>query len=154
MPPWSCRLFTILGVADVTAKNMNGKYSIASGGRQDVPFNDDYASKGHEYFDVYSPEIATHYGEVFWTSLGVLPLPPEIVERFRGKVMAITGYEYDQVMVSPQGRPGEQPEADVSVPINWAYDHHFMFWLSGAHAELVEVRATSDDPAGHGSKTK
>ena len=35
---------------------------MASGARQDVGFNDDYASKGHEYFDVWAPEIATHYG--------------------------------------------------------------------------------------------
>ena len=25
-------------------------------------FNTDYASKGHEYFDVWAPEMATHYG--------------------------------------------------------------------------------------------
>ena len=31
-----------------TSGNMNGKYSVASGDRQDVAFNDDYASKGHE----------------------------------------------------------------------------------------------------------
>jgi len=50
-----------------------------------------------QYFDVWAPEIATHYGEVFWTSQGNQPLPPHIVERFKGKVMAITGYEQDQV---------------------------------------------------------
>ncbi len=38
--------------------NMNGRYSVTSVDKFDVPFNDDYASKGHEYFDVYSPEIA------------------------------------------------------------------------------------------------
>jgi len=97
--------------------------------------------------DVWAPEIATHYGEVFWTSQGNQPIPPEIVERFKGKVMAITGYEQvwlrvlsayrrspqsiqlcmrddwvhwqDQVMVTPTGQPGVNPEQDVSVPINW-----------------------------------
>ena len=49
-----------------------------------------------------------------------VPLPDEIVERFDGKVMAITGYEQDQVMVQPVGQPGVNPEKDVSVPINWA----------------------------------
>lgn len=29
-----------------------------------MAWNDDYASKGYEYFDVWAPEIATHYGEV------------------------------------------------------------------------------------------
>ena len=68
-------------------------------GRPDAPFNTDYSSKGHEYFDVWAPEMATHYGEVFWTDQGNIPLPPHIVERFKGKVMAITGYEQDQVYV-------------------------------------------------------
>ena len=67
------------------AGNMNGRYLVASGGNQGVAFNDDYASKGHEYFDVYSPEIATHYGEVFWTDQGNNPLPKEIIQRFDGE---------------------------------------------------------------------
>lgn len=78
-------------------QNMNGLYYVASGGNQDTKFNSDYASKGHEYFDVYSPEIATHYGDVFWHDQGKLDLPAEIVQRFAGKVIAITGYEQDQV---------------------------------------------------------
>eukprot|EP00966_Prymnesium_polylepis_P043094 1001043-Prymnesium_polylepis.1 len=45
--------------------NMNGKYVVASGGRVPAAFNDDYASKGHEYFDVWAPEITSHYGEVY-----------------------------------------------------------------------------------------
>ena len=43
---------------------MNGAYVVATGGKVGIPFNDDYASKGHEYFDVWAPEIASHYGEV------------------------------------------------------------------------------------------
>ena len=69
-------------------KNMNGEYLTSQStnlfGKQ--TFNTDFASKGHEYFDVWSPEIATHYGEVFWTDMGTQPLPPAIVERFKGKV--------------------------------------------------------------------
>ena len=79
-----------LGVTAL-AENMNGKYAIASGSRQNVAFNDDYASKGHEYFDVYTKEIATHYSETYWINMGTTAFPPEIVERFKGKVMAITG---------------------------------------------------------------
>lgn len=131
--------------------NMNGRYSVASGARQDVPFNDDYASKGHEYFDVWAPEIATHYAEVFWTDQGNQPLPQHVVDRFKGKVMAITGYEMDQVMVTPTGHPGEQPEKDVSVPINWAYNHHYMAWMTGDHSRLQKVRASPEDPMAHGA---
>jgi hypothetical protein len=79
--------------------NMNGKYEVASGAKQGVKYNDDYASKGYEYFDVWAPEIATHYGEVFWTDQHDQPLPPAIVERFKGKVIALQGYEQDQVCV-------------------------------------------------------
>ena len=42
------------------------------------------------------------------------------MKRFAGKVMAITGYEQDQVIVTPIGQPGVNPEQDASVPINWA----------------------------------
>ena len=44
-----------------------------------------------EFFDVWAPEIATHYGEVFWTDQHNQPLPPAIVKRFKGKVIAVTG---------------------------------------------------------------
>lgn len=121
---------------------------------QDVKFNDDYASKGHEFFDVWAPEIATHYGEVFWSDQGNQPLPQEIVKRFQGKVIAITGYEMDQVMVDPVGHPGVNPKKDVSVPINWAYNHHYMAFMTGVHSELRRVAAAPGDPMAHGAATK
>ena len=67
-----------------------------------------------------SPEIATTYGENYWHDMGLNPLPADIVKRFGGKVMAIMGYEQDQVLVDPVGHPGVNPAKDVSVPINWA----------------------------------
>mmetsp|Transcript_19740 Transcript_19740/g.44426 ORF Transcript_19740/g.44426 Transcript_19740/m.44426 type:complete len:904 (+) Transcript_19740:70-2781(+) len=134
--------------------NMNGKYAVASGAHQNVPWNDDYASKGHEYFDVWAPEIATHYAEAFWTSQGNLPLPQSIIDRFEGKVMAITGYEMDQVMVTPTGQPGVNPALDVSVPINWAYNHHYMAWMGGKHSEFREVPVSPQDPESHGATTR
>jgi hypothetical protein len=143
---------TVLG----TSRNMNGMYKVASGSQEDplkgVNFNYDYASKGHEYFDVWAPEIATHYGEAFWTDQGNLPLPEAIQQRFKGKVMAITGYEQDQVMVSPVGKPGQFPENDVSVPINWAYNHHYMAWMTGAHSEMHREKADPDGMA-HGASS-
>ena len=120
------------------ASNLNGDYRVASVDGL-VDFNTDYASKGHEFFDVWSPEIATRYSEAFWTDMGDVPLPPEIVARFAGKVIAITGYEQDQVMVTPTGRPGANPDADVSVPINWAYNHHYMLWMTGNYSAMRDV---------------
>ena len=49
-----------------------------------------------EHFDVYG-EVQTLYSQVYWTRNNPINLPPEIVDRFKGKVMAITGYEVDQV---------------------------------------------------------
>ena len=51
----------------------------------------DYASKGYEYFDVWAPEMATHYGQVFWTDQGNNPIPDAIIKRFANKTMAIMG---------------------------------------------------------------
>jgi hypothetical protein len=135
---------------------MNGDYLVASVDRVGVDFNDDYASKGHEYFDVWAPEIATHYGEVFWTNQGDNPLPPHIVERFKDKVIAITGYEQDQVMVVPTGQPGVNPDQDVSVPINWAYNHHYMTWMTGTHSEMREIDISDPDELwkNHGNPKK
>ena len=145
-------------LGDDHSGNMNGRYRVATGGKGPLPlgtFNDDYASKGHKYFDVWAPEIATHYGEVFWTDQHNQPLPADIVAKFKGKVIAITGYEQDQVMVSPQGQPGKNPGQDVSVPINWAYNHHYMMWAtSDGYSELKQVDAAPGDVLAHGSPRK
>eukprot|EP00939_MAST-03C_sp_MAST-3C-sp1_P001438 g1438.t1 len=130
---------------------MNGNYVVASGDKIGVKFNVDYASKGHEFFDVYSPELATHYGEVFWTDQGNNPIPQDIIDRFKGKTIAITGYEFDQVMVIPTGEPGKYPEEDVSVPINWAYDHHYMMWMTGTHSYMDYFDVDPHDVSAHGA---
>eukprot|EP00928_Gymnodinium_smaydae_P061805 TRINITY_DN4579_c0_g3_i1.p1 TRINITY_DN4579_c0_g3~~TRINITY_DN4579_c0_g3_i1.p1 ORF type:complete len:919 (+),score=147.86 TRINITY_DN4579_c0_g3_i1:333-2759(+) len=59
----------------------------------------------------------------------------------------------DQVMVTPQGHPGENPDKDVSVPINWAYNHHYMWWITGNHSELRRVSVQPGDPMAHGAST-
>ena len=43
---------------------------------------------------------ARHFRRGFWTDQGNQPLPTEIVKRFKGKVIAITGYEMDQAWPS------------------------------------------------------
>ena len=50
-----------------------------------------------EHFDVYG-EVQTLYSQVYWTRNSPVDLPPSLVSRFAGKVMAITGYEVDQVI--------------------------------------------------------
>ena len=51
--------------------------------------------------------------------------------------MAIIGYEQDQVMVD--GAPGANPEKDQSVPIYWAYNHHYVSWVKGKHSTMVQL---------------
>jgi hypothetical protein len=139
---------------------MNGPYDVVNDEHSKTPFNSDYASKGHSYFDVYTPELAHHYGQVFWTDMGENPLPDEIVNKFKGKVIAITGYEADQVMVRDKNgnmlKPDDStvetpactrnpsackhdPTKDVSVPFNWVYNHHYMAWMTGERSEMRHV---------------
>ena len=94
--------------------NMNGEYTIANGVPGVAkPFPTESAAYegGVEYFDVYSPLIETRYSQVYWTMMEPVKLPADIVARFDGKTMAITGHEADQVFKGEDGKP------DVSVPI-------------------------------------
>jgi len=78
-------------------------------------------SRTTEYFDMYSLPIKTLYSQVHRTSHGGLKLPENIIERFQGgKVMALMAYEVDQVRNDPT--TGQE----VSVPLTWAYNHHYM----------------------------
>lgn len=53
-------LVAAAAAAAAPSGNMNGDYIVNSGAGKSAPhFNSDYASKGHEYFDVWSPELAT-----------------------------------------------------------------------------------------------
>lgn len=55
-----------------------------------APHNAEFADESPEYFDSYA-EVKTQYSQVYWTRSPNIPLPPDIVKRFEGKVMAITG---------------------------------------------------------------
>ena len=109
------------------------------------------------HFDVYG-EVQTRYSQVYWTRNAPIDLPPELVKRFAGKTMAITGYEVDQVTHAGQGahpnahvspRAGgalsgfacypDCSESDRSVPIYNAYNHHYFSWLTGVDAEVYEL---------------
>ena len=73
-----------------------------------------------EHFDVYGT-VQTRYSQVYWTRNAPIELPPALVKRFEGKVMAITGYEVDQVRKKgDKDFDGSILQEDVSVPINIA----------------------------------
>lgn len=116
--------FFNVGAADIM--NRGGiPYSIGNGDDSGA-YAPDFSGLG-EYFEVYS-EVQTRYSQVYWTRNDPVPMPAEIVSRFQGKVMAITGYEADQVMQTPEG--------DKSVPVYHAYNHHYFAWLTGVDAEM------------------
>ena len=115
----------LVGGADVENMNPGGEYLIMDmqNGNFTTKYDTSFKAKNAEYFDVYAGPISTRYGEVFWRGLPVAPVPDIIKQRFAGKTIAVVGYEQDQVMVT--GKPGENPEKDKSVPIYWAYNHHY-----------------------------
>eukprot|EP00092_Neocalanus_flemingeri_P016158 GFUD01017488.1.p1 GENE.GFUD01017488.1~~GFUD01017488.1.p1 ORF type:complete len:796 (-),score=158.21 GFUD01017488.1:53-2440(-) len=120
-------------------------------GTYSTDFESNVAGKvGH--FDVYG-EVQTKYSQVYWTRNNPIDLPPEIVSQFKGKVMAITGYEVDQVTHTGP-RPGYTTTSeglggfscypdcgkdDKSVPIYNAYNHHYFSWLTGSDSEMFEL---------------
>ena len=105
-----------------------------------------------DHFDVYG-EIQTVYSQVYWTRNNPINLPPEIVKRFEGKIMAITGYEVDQVTHTGQqfgttttesnlGGFSCYPDCDYgdkSIPIYHAYNHHYFAWLTGNDSEMYQL---------------
>eukprot|EP01060_Flectonema_neradi_P036402 TRINITY_DN698_c1_g2_i1.p1 TRINITY_DN698_c1_g2~~TRINITY_DN698_c1_g2_i1.p1 ORF type:complete len:718 (+),score=175.93 TRINITY_DN698_c1_g2_i1:80-2155(+) len=125
--------------AAASAANMNGEYIIGNPNKLSKnKYSTEYTD---EYFTVYSPPIRTRYSQVFWTMMDPVPLPDEIVNRFDGKVMAMTGYEVDQVFRTPQG--------DKSVPIYWAYNHHYCAWLLSNKTARMEKLPETDYSYGH-----
>lgn len=102
------------GAQRVTEENMNGEYLLAQTPRGHGNWSTNFKDYpgGVESFTIYAGPINSTYSEVFWTSLPEVNLPAEIVKRFKGKAMAIVGFESDQVRRTPDG--------DVSLPINLA----------------------------------
>ena len=57
------------------------------------------------------------YAGVVWRVLPPVSLPVEVVQRYNGSAMAVTGFEVD-VVRRPAG-------GDVSVPNYQSYNHHY-----------------------------
>jgi len=110
-------------------------YSIANGLRG----SGQQASYRGEWFDVYSKPIHTRYGEVVNVfnfdrhAPSTVPLPPEIVARFNGSVMAITGFETNIVEIDEKG-------VERLVPCTAMYNHHWSHMMLGASAPPLEIQ--------------
>eukprot|EP00930_Biecheleria_cincta_P083378 TRINITY_DN72962_c0_g1_i1.p1 TRINITY_DN72962_c0_g1~~TRINITY_DN72962_c0_g1_i1.p1 ORF type:complete len:758 (+),score=77.23 TRINITY_DN72962_c0_g1_i1:72-2345(+) len=140
---WCCSLFAVAYAVEgkFTGPNMNGKYALARTPKQrEGHWSTDFKDYpgGVEYFEVYTGPVKSTYGEVFWTQLPEVTLPPDLVKRFDGKGMAVVGFEADQVRRTPAG--------DISVPINVAYNHHYGAALLGKGSSMQRLRRDPKDP--------
>ena len=112
-------LIAFVGAVPSTSPNMNGAYLLTptpnASDTSKMPTNYKDYPGGVEYFEVYSDEITSLYSQVFWKGLSPVPIPADVVARFDGKVMAVVGFEMDQVR-----RVNNNSADDVSVPINVA----------------------------------
>jgi len=90
-------LFFVLAVASGNMNNGGIEYQIMN--NQGGAYSTDFTSESPEYFDVYG-EIQTRYSQVYWIKSDPIPLPDDIVTRFKGKVMAVTGCTCDRRLMS------------------------------------------------------
>ena len=118
--------------------NMNGDvYGISNPNYTDpISFPTIYSkiNSETEFFEVYSPQITSQYAMVYWTMMPPVPLPKNIVNRFNGKKIAIVGYEVDQVFTNDAG-------VDSSVPITWAYNHHYEAYLRNGDNSFSKINS-------------
>merc|ERR1719399_1363351 len=92
---------------------------------------------GVESFEVLSPPMTTLYSQVWWRPLAPVNLPADIVQKYKGKGMALVGWEIDQVRHTPEG--------DVSVPMSASYNHHWDSFMIGGNASFREVVVNGPD---------
>ena len=132
------KFFTILLFlyGSISTTNMNGPhlYGIANPNMSSGYFSTNFTdiTPNAEFFDVYTTPITSKYADVYWTMMPEIPLSKEIVSRFNNKVMAVTGYEMDQVIVHPNG-------TEESIPCSWSYNHHYVAHLQGANSKMIKV---------------
>ena len=123
--------------ACASAANLNGEYltSATPNGKSGQDWAKSFAKypRGVQFFDAYSPPFQTLYSQVWWAGLKPLPLPEKIVKQFaNGKVMAVVGFEVDQVI-----RVSQNGDEDISVPISAAYNHHYSGSLNNGHKSTL-----------------
>ena len=78
------------------------------------------AAPGHEhsprgfqatssFFEVMSPPITSRYAGVVWRVLDPVPLPADVVTKYNGTTMAVTGFEVDVVRLAHDGSVSSVP---------------------------------------------
>jgi hypothetical protein len=89
-----------------------------------------------DFFEIYGPETKSQYSEVFW-SPQTTPLPADIVSKYHGKTIAVTGYEVDIVRQDAHGN-------EEHVPCYEQYNHHYTGFMHGSSVAMVHPETDSD----------
>ena len=134
-------------------ENMNGEYVLSNtpnapnDTQRLFPTNyKDYPDKDIvpiEYFDVYSPIISQLYSQVYWKGLPPVNLPEHIMSKYKDKVMAVVGFELDQIRVVMDEETGQEKE--MSIPMNALYNHHFESTMIGGDTKHFELVSPNDE---------
>ena len=98
------------------------------------------------FFEVRTAEMETRYSEVFWTSLPDVPLPADVVAKFKDKNIVVSGFEVDVK------RMNNKTGVEESVPVYESYNHHYGPSLVSSYAEMVldEFGQPTGPDHGHG----
>ena len=157
-------LASLIGAASGIMNKGGVPYEISNPSSGEQKYSTDFernAGGAVEHFDVYG-EVRTRYSQVYWTRNTPINLPDKLIQRFKGKTMAITGYEVDQVVhMGPETGTTTTPDGsilggfscypdcedtDVSVPIYHAYNHHYFSWLTGTNSEYYRRKVADKLP--------
>ena len=110
---WQAASLTALLLASGQAQEMmNGEYKIAN-----LPPGAPSPKHRGKFIEVYGDNITTHYSEVYWTVQPDVALPADFVSKYKGKVVAFTGYEVDALRQMPDG-------TEKHVNLYESYNHH------------------------------
>jgi len=96
-----------------------------------------------EFFEVYSHPFSLPYAEALHTFEAPVPLPEHVTQRFKDRIMAVTGYETNWEVL---GKDGTWHAAKCTE----AYTHHYQLYLfsSKASPEVVDrnLHPNDDNP--------
>jgi hypothetical protein len=84
-----------------------------------------------DYFEVVTEPMHTRYSEVYWSTLPVVPLPADVVAKYKDQYIVISGFEVDVKRIN--NATGEEE----SVPVYESYNHHYGPAISSSYAEPV-----------------
>jgi len=147
-------IMALFGLGVVVAANANNNNN--NNMHPNMPYTLSNPAPGHagerrkfsssEFFEVDSTVMKMRYSEVVWRTLPAVALPQEIISRYAGRTMAVTGFEVD-LLRNNRTTGKTEPVAAYD-----SYNHHYGVSLVSSAVRLkldAEGRAMGPD-LGHG----